>query len=107
MLTASSVPHVSLTGDVDMDSRRSIVNRFNHDKSCGIFLISTRAGGVGLNLQAADTVIFYDCDWNPQADIQAQDRAHRIGQTKPVKVFSFITIDTVEVKLFAARKWYQ
>ena len=52
-----------------------------------VFILSTRAGGLGLNLQAADTVIIFDSDWNPQMDIQAQDRAHRIGQKHEVKVF--------------------
>ena len=50
----------------------------------GIFMLSTRAGGLGINLFTADTVILYDSDWNPQQDLQAQDRAHRIGQTRPV-----------------------
>ena len=61
-----------------------------------IFLLSTRAGGLGINLTAADTVIIFDSDWNPQADIQAQDRVHRIGQTKPVIVYRFVTMGTVE-----------
>lgn len=61
--------------------------------------MSTRAGGLGINLQTADTVILYDSDWNPQADLQAQDRAHRIGQKKPVQVFRLITDETVEVKV--------
>ncbi|KAJ7054836.1 SNF2 family DNA-dependent ATPase [Mycena amicta] len=64
-----------------------------------LFLLSTRAGGLGVNLTAADTVIFYDQDWNPQMDIQAQDRAHRIGQTKPVLIFRLITAHTVEEKI--------
>jgi SWI/SNF-related matrix-associated actin-dependent regulator of chromatin subfamily A member 5 len=61
--------------------------------------LSTRAGGLGINLQTADTVILYDSDWNPQADLQAQDRAHRIGQKKQVQVFRLVTDDTVEVKV--------
>lgn len=61
-----------------------------------MFLLSTRAGGLGINLQTADTVILYDSDWNPQADLQAQDRAHRIGQKKPVQVgfLSYSCTDT-------------
>lgn len=59
-------------------------------------MISTRAGGIGLNLVAADVVIIYDLDWNPQMDKQATDRAYRIGQKKSVKVFKFITNNTVE-----------
>ncbi|KAF9484590.1 hypothetical protein BDN70DRAFT_106207 [Pholiota conissans] len=61
-----------------------------------LFILSTRAGGLGINLTAADTVIFYDQDWNPQMDAQAQDRAHRIGQTKPVLIFRLVTAHTVE-----------
>ncbi|RXW15652.1 hypothetical protein EST38_g10196 [Candolleomyces aberdarensis] len=64
-----------------------------------LFLLSTRAGGLGINLVAADTVIFYDQDWNPQMDAQAQDRAHRIGQTRPVLIFRLVSAHTVETKI--------
>ncbi|KAH7926002.1 hypothetical protein BV22DRAFT_1063947 [Leucogyrophana mollusca] len=64
-----------------------------------LFLLSTRAGGLGITLTAADTVIFYDQDWNPQMDVQAQDRAHRIGQTKPVLIFRLVSAHTVETKI--------
>jgi hypothetical protein len=63
------------------------------------FLLSTRAGGLGINLQSADVVILYDSDWNPQMDLQAQDRAHRIGQKKQVKVFRLVTDSTIEEKI--------
>jgi SWI/SNF-related matrix-associated actin-dependent regulator of chromatin subfamily A member 5 len=63
------------------------------------FLLSTRAGGLGINLATADIVVLYDSDWNPQVDLQAMDRAHRIGQTKPVTVFRFVTEGTVEEKI--------
>lgn len=63
-----------------------------------VFLISTRAGGLGLNLMTANTVILYDSDWNPQMDLQAMDRAHRIGQMKQVRVYRLITKNTMEVK---------
>jgi len=61
------------------------------DRGPFVFMLSTRAGGQGITLTSADTVIIYDSDWNPQMDLQAQDRAHRIGQTKPVTVFRFVT----------------
>jgi hypothetical protein len=64
-----------------------------------LFLLSTRAGGLGITLTAADTVIFFDNDWNPQMDLQAQDRAHRIGQKKPVLVFRLVTKSTVEERI--------
>merc|ERR1712147_496623 len=74
----------------------------------GIFLLSTRAGGLGINLATADVVILYDSDWNPQMDLQAMDRAHRIGQTKPVHVFRFMTEGSVEEKIIerAQKKLY-
>ena len=88
------------TGIPRTTSREDSVNSFNEENSSKFcFLLSTRAGGLGINLQTADTVIIYDSDWNPQADLQAQDRAHRIGQKKPVQIFRFVTEDTVEVKV--------
>ena len=64
-----------------------------------VFLISTRAGGLGINLMTANHVILYDSDWNPQVDLQAMDRAHRIGQTKNVYVYRLISMQTVEEKI--------
>ena len=64
-----------------------------------VFLLSTRAGGLGLNLMTADTVIIYDSDWNPQCDLQAQDRTHRMGQKRPVMVYRFITANTIDQKI--------
>jgi SWI/SNF-related matrix-associated actin-dependent regulator of chromatin subfamily A member 5 len=78
------------------------------DSSFFTYLISTRAGGLGINLATADTVILFDSDWNPQNDLQAQARAHRIGQTNPVTVYRFLTESTVEEKLMqrAQKKLY-
>jgi SWI/SNF-related matrix-associated actin-dependent regulator of chromatin subfamily A member 5 len=81
----------------DREDRIQAYNKPGSDIFC--FLLSTRAGGLGINLQTADTVIIYDSDWNPQADLQAQDRCHRIGQTKQVNVYRLVTDDTVEVKV--------
>merc|ERR1712204_135171 len=64
-----------------------------------LFLLTTRAGGLGINLQTADIVIIYDSDWNPQMDLQAMDRAHRIGQKKPVFVYRLVTKDSVEQRI--------
>lgn len=80
-----------------MADRQAAMDEFNSDPSFFVFLLSTRAAGVGVNLTAADAVILFDTDWNPQADAQAQDRCHRIGQTKGVGVFRIITAGTVEV----------
>lgn len=70
-----------------MTERQAIVDAFNNDTSISACLLSTRAGGQGLNLTGADTVIIHDLDFNPQIDRQAEDRCHRIGQTKPVTIY--------------------
>jgi len=89
-----------IDGSTDYEKRESNIDDFNKPSSDKfIFLLSTRAGGLGINLQTADVVILYDSDWNPQADLQAQDRAHRIGQKKPVQVFRLVTEHTVEEKV--------
>ena len=78
-----------------------MMNEFNEDKnfSIPIFMLSTRAGGLGINLVAANVVIIYDIDWNPQNDAQAMDRAYRIGQTKPVNVYKLVTEHTIEERM--------
>jgi ATP-dependent DNA helicase len=88
-----------IDGAVSQADRQAQIKAFNTDPNYRIFLLSTRAGGQGINLTAADTVILYDSDWNPQQDLQAQDRAHRIGQTKPVIVYRLATKGTVEQTL--------
>merc|ERR1739846_79035 len=70
-----------------------------------IFLLSTRTGGLGLNLQTADTVIIFDSDWNPHQDLQAQDRAHRIGQSNEVGVLRLMTVNSVEERILAAARY--
>ncbi|KAF2667976.1 hypothetical protein BT63DRAFT_306222 [Microthyrium microscopicum] len=86
-----------LDGTVASQDREAAIEHFNAPGSEDfVFLLSTRAGGLGLNLMTADTVILIDSDWNPQADLQALARAHRIGQTKPVTVFRFVSSDTVD-----------
>jgi SWI/SNF-related matrix-associated actin-dependent regulator of chromatin subfamily A member 5 len=89
-----------IDGNTDGEKRDSQMDEFNEDNSSKfVFLLSTRAGGLGINLATADIVILYDSDWNPQVDLQAMDRAHRIGQKKPVQVFRFVTEGTVEEKI--------
>ncbi|KAF5669409.1 SNF2-like proliferation-associated protein [Fusarium heterosporum] len=88
-----------IDGSVAQESRRTQIADFNNDPEYKIFLLSTRAGGQGINLASADTVILFDSDFNPQQDLQAQDRCHRIGQTRPVVVFRLATKDTVEEAL--------
>ena len=98
-----------IDGSTSGELRESQMDAYNAPGSkLFVFMLSTRAGGLGINLQTADIVILYDSDWNPQADLQAQDRAHRIGQKKQVRVFRFVTENTVEEKIIerAERKLY-
>lgn len=94
-----------IDGSTPPEERRRQMHEFNNGgnspDACRLFLLSTRSGGLGINLVAADTVIFYDQDWNPQMDLQAQDRAHRIGQTRPVLIFRLVSNHTVETKIMA------
>uniref|UniRef100_A0A0A9CER9 Cha101 n=1 Tax=Arundo donax TaxID=35708 RepID=A0A0A9CER9_ARUDO len=89
-----------IDGDVKLEDRRRQIAEFNDLKSTmNVFLLSTRAGGLGINLTAADTCILYDSDWNPQMDLQAMDRCHRIGQTRPVHVYRLATSHSVEGRI--------
>ncbi|GIL81977.1 hypothetical protein Vretimale_1453 [Volvox reticuliferus] len=91
-----------IDGSVDLQTRKQEIAEFqNPNSDKWVFLLSTRAGGLGINLTAADTVIIYDSDWNPHQDSQAMDRCHRIGQTKPVLVFRLITANSVENRMLA------
>ena len=76
-----------LDGSTKVEQRQALMERFNGNKKYFVFILSTRSGGVGVNLTGADTVIFYDSDWNPTMDAQAQDRCHRIGQTRDVHIY--------------------
>eukprot|EP00004_Rigifila_ramosa_P016685 TRINITY_DN3982_c0_g1_i3.p1 TRINITY_DN3982_c0_g1~~TRINITY_DN3982_c0_g1_i3.p1 ORF type:complete len:1455 (-),score=351.96 TRINITY_DN3982_c0_g1_i3:19-4158(-) len=92
--------YLRLDGNTKHEDRGNLLAKFNAASSdYFLFILSTRAGGVGLNLQTADTVIIFDSDWNPHMDLQAQDRAHRIGQTKEVRVFRLVTAGTVEERI--------
>lgn len=96
-----------IDGSTDHEERIAAIDDFNREGSDKfVFLLTTRAGGLGINLTSADIVVLYDSDWNPQADLQAMDRAHRIGQTKQVYVFRFVTENAVEEKVLerAAQK---
>ncbi|CAI0473485.1 unnamed protein product [Linum tenue] len=89
-----------IDGSVKLEDRRRQIDEFNDiNSSCRVFLLSTRAGGLGINLTSADTCILYDSDWNPQMDLQAMDRCHRIGQTKPVHVYRLATAQSVEGRI--------
>ncbi|XDV44416.1 hypothetical protein PO909_012707 [Leuciscus waleckii] len=88
--------YLRLDGSTRVEQRQSLMERFNADRRIFCFILSTRSGGVGVNLTGADTVVFYDSDWNPTMDAQAQDRCHRIGQTRDVHIYRLISERTVE-----------
>ena len=98
-LTYRNYKYLRLDGSTKLEDRRDTVHDFQTRPDIFIFLLSTRAGGLGINLTAADTVIFYDSDWNPTIDSQAMDRAHRLGQTKQVTVYRMITRGTIEERI--------
>jgi DNA helicase INO80 len=91
--------YLRLDGSVSISARRDLVGEWQSKDDIFIFLLSTRAGGLGINLTAADTVIFYDSDWNPTVDQQAMDRSHRLGQTKQVTVYRLVTRGTIEERI--------
>ena len=95
-LKMKGIPYCFLDGRMPYLERQQNVDKFTNDPNVMVFLLSTRAGGLGINLTAADTCIIYDSDWNPQADLQAQDRCHRIRQTKPVMVYRLVTKGTID-----------
>ncbi|KAJ9061306.1 ATP-dependent DNA helicase Snf21 [Entomophthora muscae] len=99
-LTYRHIKYLRLDGTTKQDTRANQLSEFNNpDSDIKLFMLSTRAGGLGLNLQTADTVVIFDSDWNPHQDLQAQDRAHRIGQKKKVLILRLITANTVEEKI--------
>jgi len=98
--------YLRLDGTTKSDDRGDMLKEFNKaDSDYFIFILSTRAGGLGLNLQTADTVVIFDSDWNPHQDLQAQDRAHRIGQKNEVRVLRLMTVNSVEERILAAARY--
>lgn len=93
--------YLRLDGATGVDRRQRYMDHFNNDEKIFCFILSTRSGGLGINLTGADTVIFYDSDWNPAMDAQAQDRAHRIGQTRDVHIYRLITEHTIEENILS------
>ncbi|KAG4302027.1 hypothetical protein PCK1_001702 [Pneumocystis canis] len=88
--------YLRLDGATKVEQRQILTEKFNNDPRIFVFILSTRSGGLGINLTGADTVIFYDSDWNPSMDRQCQDRCHRIGQTQDVHIYRFISEYTIE-----------
>ncbi|CAL8256652.1 unnamed protein product [Lota lota] len=96
----NSYQYVKMDGTTPIASRQPLIARFNGDKSIFIFLLTTRVGGLGVNLTGANRVIIYDPDWNPSTDTQARERAWRIGQTQQVTVYRLLTAGTIEEKIY-------
>ena len=95
------IKYVKLDGAMKTEDRTASLKKFEQDQETKVFLLSTRAGGHGINLQVSDTVIIFDSDFNPQMDEQAKDRAHRIGQKNEVRVYRLITQSRVESGILA------
>ncbi|OTB05915.1 hypothetical protein M426DRAFT_319300 [Hypoxylon sp. CI-4A] len=91
--------YLRLDGATKVEQRQILTDRFNHDNRILCFILSTRSGGLGINLTGADTVIFYDQDWNPAMDKQCQDRCHRIGQTRDVHIYRLVSEHTIEANI--------
>ncbi len=91
--------YLRLDGSTKVEQRQILTDRFNSDPRILCFILSSRSGGLGINLTGADTVIFYDLDWNPAMDKQCQDRAHRIGQTRDVHIYKFVSEYTIEANI--------
>lgn len=100
VLTQKEILHLRIDGNTQGDQRQKLVNAFNEPESkFQVFLLSTRAGGLGINLQSADSIIMYDSDFNPHQDLQAFSRAHRFGQEKNVVIYKLLTLNSVEEKI--------
>ncbi|KAG0243186.1 hypothetical protein BGX31_011141, partial [Mortierella sp. GBA43] len=99
-LRGRGYPYERIDGSIRGDMRQAAIDRFSTTPDSFVFLLCTRAGGVGINLTAADTVVIFDSDWNPQNDLQATARCHRIGQTKPVQIYRLVTRNTYEKEMF-------
>ncbi|KAG9318204.1 hypothetical protein JVU11DRAFT_284 [Chiua virens] len=100
-----SVTYMRLDGGTELNKRHAIVQTFNSDPSIDCLLLTTHVGGLGLTLTGADTVIFVEHDWNPMKDLQAMDRAHRIGQKKVVNVYRLVTKGTLEEKIMGLQRF--
>ena len=99
------VSWLRLDGGVAPTARFEVVRKFNADPSIDVLLLTTHVGGLGLNLTSADTVVFLEHDWNPQKDLQAMDRAHRLGQKRTVNVFRLLTKGTLEEKVMSLQRF--
>lgn len=105
VLKPMGVSHLRIDGDVDAVERFNLVQKFNADPTIDVMLLTTSVGGLGLNLTSADTVIFMEHDWNPQKDLQAMDRAHRLGQKRSVNVYRLLVRGTLEESIMSLQQF--
>lgn len=101
VLNSSLVHFTRIDGSTKIDERQTLIDTFRDDTSITAFLLTTKAGGTGINLMFANKVIIFDSSFNPQDDKQAENRAHRVGQTRDVEVVRFVTRDTIEEQIYA------
>ncbi|KAJ2966910.1 hypothetical protein NQ176_g9923 [Zarea fungicola] len=94
------ISYLRMDGETPVDQRQPMIDRFNNDPTVHVFLMTTRTGGLGTNLTGADRIIIFDPDWNPSTDLQARERAWRLGQNKPVKIYRLMTEGTIEEKIY-------
>ncbi|KAG6039661.1 hypothetical protein E4U41_002329 [Claviceps citrina] len=95
-----NIAYVRMDGETPVQHRQPMIDKFNTDPSIHVFLMTTRTGGLGTNLTGADRIIIFDPDWNPSTDLQARERAWRLGQNKPVKIYRLMTEGTIEEKIY-------
>ncbi|KAK9731582.1 SNF2-related domain [Popillia japonica] len=99
--------YLKMDGSTTVRSRQGLIKTFNEDKAYDVFLLTTRVGGLGVNLTGADRVIIYDPDWNPATDTQARERAWRIGQERQVTIYRLVSAGTIEEKMYQRQVWKQ
>ncbi|KAF5000700.1 hypothetical protein FGRMN_1541 [Fusarium graminum] len=99
-ISECGISYVRMDGETPVDQRQPMIDRFNETPSIHVFLMTTRTGGLGTNLTGADRIIIFDPDWNPSTDLQARERAWRLGQKKPVKIYRLMTEGTIEEKIY-------
>ena len=100
-----SVRYLRLDSENKAKEREEIIYAFNSDRKYTFLLTTTRVGGLGINLTGADTVVFFEHDWNPQKDLQAMDRVHRLGQTRVTNVFRLLCKDTIEENVMSMQRF--
>lgn len=105
VLKPMKIASLRIDGDVDAVERFDLVQKFNADPTIGVMLLTTSVGGLGLNLTSADTVVFMEHDWNPQKDLQAMDRAHRLGQKRSVNVYRLLVKGTLEESIMSLQRF--